>query len=226
MATSGTYGFDLTLQQIIEEAFDRCGLRASTGYDFESAKRSLDLLLIEWNNRGTNFWTLDEVSVALVAGTATVSLPTETFDLLEVVIRTGSGTSQVDLPVTRMSMSEYSTIPNKATQGRPVNYWVDKKVDGPDITLWPTPNQAYTLVYWRLTRIEEAGTPGDNTTDVPYRFLPPLVSGLAYKIATKRVGDPQKKAELKADYEEAWRESVAGDRDRSSLRIIPGYFAT
>ena len=221
MATSGTYSFDLTLEEIIEEAYDRCGIRSSTGYDYKTALRSLDLLLIEWNNRGTNFWTLEQATVALVQGTASYTLDAQTYEIAEYVIRTGSGTAQTDIPLTRISISQYTTIPNKKTPGRPVNIWMDKQLAAPDIYLWPVPDKSYTMVYWRLRRMEDAGSPASNTADVPYRFLPAMVAGLAAKIGTKKSVPMDKLAKLESDYEVAWLDAVAGDRDRSSWRLRP-----
>lgn len=221
MATSGTYNFDLTLEEIIEEAYDRCGIRSSAGYDYKTALRSLDLLLIEWNNRGTNFWTLEQDTVPLVQGTTSYTLDAQTFEIVECVIRTGSGTSQTDIPLTRISVSQYATIPNKNTQGRPVNIWLDKQGAAPDLYVWPTPDKAYTMVYWRLRRIEDAGSPASNTADVPYRFLPAMTAGLASKLATKKLGDMNRINMLKSEYESAWLDAVAGDRDRSSWRVRP-----
>jgi hypothetical protein len=221
VATSGTYGFDLTLEEIVEEAYDRCGLRARSGYDYTTAIRSLNLLLIEWNNKGTNFWALDETSTSLSASTATLVLPTNMFEVIEFQIRTGSGVNQVDLPVTRISVSEWTNIPNKNTEGRPVNVWVDKQQSGITLHFWPTPDQAYSLVYWGLSRIEDAGAPASNTADVPYRFLPALVAGLAAKIAEKKVTDVNKVMKMQMDAELTWQDAVAGDRDRASMRFRP-----
>ena len=221
MATSGTTAFNLKLGEIVEEAYDRCGLRSSSGYDYRTARRSLDLLFVEWQNRGTNFWTVDELNVALVQGTIKYTLPANVFEIIEEYIRDGTGLNQVDLPLTRMSISEYTTVPNKNAQGRPVNYWLDKQRDAPEINFWPTPNKAYTFVYHALTRIEDAGVNADIDPDTPYRFLPAVVAGLASKIAVKKLDDPVRIAFLKSEYEEAWLDAVAGDRDRSPFRLRP-----
>lgn len=219
MATSNTRSFDMDLLEICEEAYDRCGLKMKTGYDYRLARRSLDLLLIEWQNRGINFWTLNEDTTALTAGSQSLALPTTVVDVLEFFIRIGTGSSQVDHPVTQVSSSDWAAIPNKNTEGRPTNVWLEKSRGSHVLHFWPVPNQAYTLYYHQLLRIEDTGTPASNTLDVPHRFLPALVAGLAYRIAEKRA--PDRKADLKADYEEQWMHAEAGDRDRSTLRLLP-----
>lgn len=219
MATSGTTAFSLDLREIAEEAYERAGLKLHTGYDLETALRSLNLLFIEWQNRGINFWTIDEETTTLVAGTATHTLDADAFDAVEFYIREGSGTTQVDLPITRISVSNYSAIPNKNTRGRPTNIWLNKQRSAPVATLWPTPDQAYTLVWQQLSRIEDSGKLSSNNADVPYRFLPVMVAGLAYKIAQKK--NPSAMPILKADYEEQWALAEAGDRDRASWFLRP-----
>lgn len=224
MATSGTSAFKLDLGEMIEEAYDRCGLRSQTGYDFKSARRSLDLMFVEWQNRGTNMWLIDELTVPLVAGTINYVLPVTVFDFVECYIRTGTGVNQTDLPITRIHVSEYATIPNKNSNGRPVNVWLDKQRDAPEINVWPRPDQAYTFVYHALSRIEDAqGAAGnaDTDPDLPYRFLPVVVAGLAAKIAVKKLTDQNKIMFLRSEYEEAWADAIAGDRDRASWRFRP-----
>jgi hypothetical protein len=170
MATSGTTAFNLDLSEIVEEAFERCGAELRTGYDLRTARRSLNLLFAEWANRGVNMWTIDQGSITLVPGTETYNLPSDTVDLMEHVIRTGSGnaSTQADLNITRISVSTYATIPNKLTQARPIQVYIDRVSPIPNITVWPVPDssQTYTFVYWRLRRIEDAGN-GVNTMDVP-----------------------------------------------------------
>jgi hypothetical protein len=224
MATSGTTTFNLDIADVIEEAFDRCGLRLKTGYDLTTARRSLDLLGLEWYNRGTNFWTVEQISVTLTAGVATKTLENDTLDVIEALIREGAGSTQTDTPLDRVSVSVYANIPNKNTQGRPVNFWIDKQRDAPVMYLWPVPDVGtYSLVYYKLRRIEDAGAVATGTDpDVPSRFLPALVAGLASKIASKYPEAYPRLADLKAEYEEQWSLAVAGDRDRSSLRLIPG----
>jgi hypothetical protein len=223
MATSGSTSFSLSLEEIVDEAFDRCGLKLMSGEDFQTARRSLDLMLIEWQNRGTNFWTLDQTTVNLVQGQESYILADTVYDVLECFVRTGTGTSQQDLTVRRTSVSSYAKISNKPSQGRPVKYWLDKQRDAPVMYLWPVPDQAYSLIHYSLSRVEDSGSPASLTTDVPYRFLPALVAGLAYNVGIKRSNRvaPDKLMSLKADYEQQWDLAQSGDRDRSSFRIRP-----
>jgi hypothetical protein len=188
MTTSGTAAFNLDLNEVVEEAFERCGSELRTGYDLRTARRSLNLLFADWANRGVNLWTLDSGTIPLIQGTATYNLPADTVDLLEHVIRTGSGnaSTQIDVTITRISNSTYSSIPNKLQQARPIQVWVNRQIT-PQITVWPTPDQTgvYQFIYWRLRRIQDAGDGGTYTQDIPFRFLPCLVSGLAYYLALK-----------------------------------------
>lgn len=224
MATSGTTAFNLDLVELVEEAFERTGNEMRTGYDLRTARRSLNLLFADWANRGLNMWTYEQGSIPLVAGTATYNLPTDTVDLLEHVIRTGAGneSTQADLTISRISVSTYATIPTKLTQGRPIQIYIDRKTTTPTVTLWPIPDdsQPYTLVYWRLRRIQDAGE-GVNTQDIPFRFLPPMVSGLAYYLAMKVPNGLQRIQILKEQYDQDWLQASAEDREKASLRIVP-----
>ena len=188
MAVSGTTTFNLDLVELVEEAFERVGAELRTGYDLKTARRSLNLLFADWANRGINMWTFEQGSITLVPGTATYTLPTDTVDLLEHVIRTGAGNAatQADLTITRISVSTYATLPNKLQQARPIQVWIQRLQEAPTITLWPVPDasQTYTFVYWRMRRIDDAGE-GVNTMDVPFRFIPCMVAGLAYYLAMK-----------------------------------------
>ena len=222
MATSGTSAFNLDIAEIVEEAFDRCGLKLRTGYDMKTAVRSLNLLTIEWSNRGTNFWTVEQGTATATEGVATVVLPADTVDLMEYWIRTGSGVTQNDLSLSRISVSQYSALPNKNSSGRPVNIFIDKQRDAPVAYMWPVPDQDYTFVYQRLRRIEGAGTSGESNADAPFRFLPCLVAGLAYQISMKDTEAIQRSQMLKAEYESKWDLAQSQDRDRSSLRLVPG----
>jgi hypothetical protein len=222
MATSGTTAFDLDITEIAEEAFERCGLQLRTGYDLKTATRSLNLLTIEWANRGLNFWTVEEVSVSLPADTASLTLPTDTIDIIEHWIRTGSGDTQNDLQLERFSVSQYSSVPNKNTSGRPVNIYVDKQKAAPVAYFWPVPDKVYTFVYQKLRRIQDAGGEGKNTMDAPFRFLPCMVAGLAYQLSMKYPQANGRIADLKAEYEFQWDLAQSEDRDRSSVRFVPG----
>lgn len=223
MATSGTAVFNPEIVEIVEEAYERCGLELRSGYDLKTARRSLDIMAAEWSNKGINLWTVEAGTVALTTGTATYTLPADTIDLLETVIRTGSGSNQQDLSINRISVSTYATIPNKNNQGRPIQIYVDRQAT-PKVNVWPTPDSSttYTLAYWRLRRIEDAGRAGSNTYDVPSRFIPCLVAGLAYHIATKRpeVG-LDRVTFLKAAYDEQFTLAADEDRDKSSIQFAP-----
>jgi len=222
MATSGTTAFNLDLTELVEEAFERVGSEMRTGYDLKTARRSLNLLFADWANRGVNMWTFEQGSISLVAGTATYDLPSDTVDLLEHVIRTGSGTTQADLNITRISVSTYATIPTKTSQGRPIQVWIERLQETPRITVWPVPDnsQPYTFVYWRMRRIDDAGN-GVNTMDVPFRFIPCMVAGLAYYLALKVPGGTERLPVLKAQYDEAWDLAASEDREKAAVRFVP-----
>jgi hypothetical protein len=223
MTTSGTAAFNLDLSEIVEEAFERVGSELRTGYDLRTARRSLNLLFADWANRGINMWTIEQGSIPLVPGVATYDLPTDTVDLLEHVIRTGAGSAstQADLTISRISVSTYATIPNKLQQARPIQLYIDRQLT-PNVTVWPTPDnsQQYTLVYWRLRRIQDAGD-GVNTMDVPFRFVPCLVAGLAYYLAMKIPGGLERLGVLKEQYDEAWYVASTEDREKATERLVP-----
>lgn len=220
MATSGTAVFDMDVAELIEEAFERCGSEARTGYDFRTARRSINMLLMEWANQGINMWTIEEGEIPLVDGTSTYALPPDTIDLLDAVVRTGTGSSQVDLTLGRVSFSTYATMPNKNTSGRPSIMKIDRHTP-PTVTVWPVPNSTpYTVVYWRLRRIQDAAD-GTNTMDMPFRFIPALTAGLAYKLGFKIPEAMSRLQILKAEYTEAWELATGEDRERATLRLVP-----
>lgn len=223
MSTSGTTAFNLDLSELVEEAFERCGAEMRSGYDMRTARRSLNLLFADWSNRGINMWTIDSGSIPLVAGTATYLLPADTVDLLEHVVRTGAGVTatQFDLTITRISISTYASIPNKLQQARPIQIVVNR-LGAPSVTVWPTPDaaQPYQLVYWRLRRVQDAGS-GANTMDVPFRFIPAMVAGLAYYLAMKLPNAMERMQTLKAQYDEAWELASTEDREKASDRFVP-----
>jgi hypothetical protein len=223
MTTSGTSAFNLDLTEIVEEAFERVGSEMRTGYDLRTARRSLNLMFADWANRGINMWTFEQGSIPLVAGQATYDLPADTVDLLEHVIRTGAGSSstQADLTITRISVSTYATIPNKLQQARPIQVWIER-LNTPRITVWPTPDnsQPYVFVYWRMKRIQDAGN-GVNTMDMPFRFVPCMVAGLAYYLALKVPGGAERLGILKQQYDEAWQLAADEDREKAAIRFVP-----
>jgi hypothetical protein len=206
-----------------------------------TARRSLNLLTIEWANRGINLWTIEQGSIALTQGTITYALPVDTIDLLDHVVRTGVDVNQTDINITRISVSTYATIPNKNAQGRPIQVWINRQsgatyplggqpagtnpstgVLPPNINVWPAPDQDnfYTFVYWRLRRIQDAGN-GTNTEDIPFRFLPCMVAGLAYYIAMKKPDLAQRLPMLKQEYEEQWQLAADQDREKAAIRLAP-----
>ena len=220
MAVSGTKTFELDVADYIEEAFERCGIEIRTGYDQRTARRSLNLLLAEWSNRGLNQWTIERVTIPIIVATPSYVLPSTVIDFLTVVVRmpTGPSTpSQVDLTVDRISRDYYLNIPNKLTQGRPVQYVVDRQIT-PVLFVWPTPDQSYNLIVDRLVRMDDAGS-GSNTLQVPFRFYPCLAAGLAYYIAMKKA--PDRVQLLKAVYEEEFDRAMSEDRDRAALSLTP-----
>jgi hypothetical protein len=306
MTTSGVAAFNLDLNELVEEAFERAGGEMRTGYDLRTARRSLNLLFADWGNRGVNMWTFEQNVITLATGQPTYALPDDTVDLLDHVIRTNANVpnNQADLTITRISVSTYATIPNKLIQGRPIQVWVQKltaqdsvlagtlqatildnttsipitslagvpnagfiKIGSEliafnevqpasggnpayllncargqagttaaghtagaaitlsqknSITVWPTPNpgQTYQFVYWRLRRMQDAGG-GVKTMDVPFRFLPCLVAGLAYYIALKIPDGLQRLDILKAQYDEAWQTAAGEDQEKAAVRFVP-----
>jgi hypothetical protein len=303
MSTSGTSTFNLDLNNIVEEAFERCGLELRTGYDLKTARRSMNLLCMEWSNRGINLWTVEQQSIAMVTGQPIYPLPIDTVDILDAVIRTnnGSTSNQIDINISRIAEPTYMSIPNKLTTGRPIQMYVNRqsgmenatsitlngainstdttitlssttnlasvgfiKIDNetisysnisgnqlvncyrgqnnttaaahttgaaitvqnlPCVNLWPTPNppgNQYTFVYYRLRRMQDAGTGGTFEQDIPYRLLPALVAGLAYYMSMKKPEvDPNRIAMLKADYEQQFQLAADEDRDKASVRFVP-----
>ena len=301
--TTGTTAFNLDMNDLIEEAFERCGQELRTGYNFRTARRSLNILTIEWANRGLNFWTVEQGQILMVTGQAMYPMPVDTINLLDTVIRQSNGTSnQIDINISGISESTYMSLPNKLAQGRPIQMWFNRQsgqenttdvvidqtggisatdttitvsnvsnlttsgfvkigtetisypniignqltncargqngttaaahADGtaltvqnlPCINVWPTPNapgDQYTLVYYRMRRIQDAGT-GTSIQDIPFRFIPCMVAGLAVQLSMKLPDvDPQRIMALKADYEQQWDLAQAEDRETAPLRFVP-----
>ena len=303
MTTTGTTSFNLDMNDLIEEAFERCGLEVRSGYDFRTARRSLNLLTIEWANRGINLWTVEQGQILMNTGQAIYPIPVDTIDLLDTVVRTnnGQGNNQIDINISRISESTYITIPNKNATGRPIQVWINRQsgnvatipqavlngaIDADDTTItlvnaanlptqgfinidnetigyqnivgnqilnawrgqngttaashltaadvyvnnlpcinvWPTPNPPgtqYTFVYYRMRRIQDAGT-GVRTEDIPFRFIPCMAAGLAYQLSTKMPGvDANRIMMLKADYEQQWDLASTEDREKAPVRFVP-----
>jgi hypothetical protein len=301
MTTSSTTAFNLDLNDLIEEAFERCGLELRTGYDFKTARRSLNLLTVEWANRGINLWTVEQGQITMNTGQATYALPNDTIDLLDQTIRQNNGTTnQTDINISRISEPTYMTIPNKLTQGRPIQVWINRqsgqtnnlasttlngaisatdvtitltstvglatsgfiKIDNetivysnisgnqllncsrgqanttaashltaasvftqnlPSINVWPTPNAGggYVFVYYRLRRMQDAGS-GVTEQDIPFRFIPCMVAGLAYYISMKKPEvSPDRVVMLKTDYEQQFQLASEEDREKAPIRFVP-----
>ena len=232
MTTTGTALFNLDLSEIIEESFERCGSELRSGYDFKTARRSLNLLFAEWGNRGINLWTVEEGSIPMITGQAVYNLPIDTVDLLDQVIRTGTGQNQSDITISRISGSTYSTIPNKNALGKPIQVWINRQsgaltptgVAYPTINVWPTPQSPgdqYTFIYWRLRRMHDAGD-GINTQDIPYLFLPALIAGLAYYLSMKLPNvDINRAAALKMVYDEQFQLAADENREKAPVRMVP-----
>jgi hypothetical protein len=302
MSTTGTSTFNLDVNDLIEEAFERCGKELRTGYDFRTARRSLNLLTIEWANRGINLWTIEQGTIPMVTGQATYPLPVDTIDLMDTVVRTNNGvqSNQIDINISRISESTYMTLPNKLAQGRPIQVWINRQsgqenlsnallavgigstdttitltstaglasagfikigtetisypnVSGnqllncargqngttaaahnagaaitvqnlPSINVWPTPNSPgsqYTFVYYRMRRIQDAGS-GTYVQDIPFRFIPCMVAGLAYQLSTKLPEvDMNRVPMLKADYEQQFQLAAEEDREKAPIRFVP-----
>jgi hypothetical protein len=302
MSTSGTTAFNLDLNNLIEESFERCGQELRTGYDMRTARRSLNLLTVEWANRGINLWTIEQGQIELVTGQAIYPVPVNTIDLLDTVIRQNNGvqSNQIDINISRISESTYSTIPNKLTQGRPIQMWynrqsgmsnpttvtlsgnisatdttitvsnasqianagfiqIDNEIIGypnasgnqlincyrgqygttaaahtsgaaitnqnlPCINIWPTPDAGggpYTFVYWRLRRIQDAGSNGTIEADIPFRLLPCMVAGLAFYLSQKLPDALPRMQFLKQEYEEQWLMASTEDREKAAVRFVP-----
>lgn len=303
MTTTGTSTFNLDVNDLIEEAFERCGRELRTGYDFRTARRSLNLLTIEWANRGINLWTVEQGVIPMVTGQAMYPLPVDTIDLMDMVIRQNNGTlNQIDINISRIAEPTYMSLPNKLAQGRPIQVWINRqsgqenpstatlaanvtssattiqlssvagltssgfiKIDNetisypnvdttnnqllncargqngttaaahtsgatitvqnlPSINVWPTPNapgNQYTFVYYRLRRIQDAGS-GVYVQDIPFRFVPCMVAGLAYQLSTKLADVPADRIMmLKADYEQQFQLAADEDRDKAPVRFVP-----
>jgi hypothetical protein len=305
MSTTGTSSFNLTMNDLVEEAFERCGKELRSGYDFRTARRSVNLLTIEWANKGINLWTIEQNQLVMNTGQAIYPLPVDTIDILDGVTRqyNGGNINQSDINVSRISESTYITIPNKNAYGRPIQMWVNRQTGNiasvaqatlavgypisatdttitltdasklptqgfvnidnetigyqniignqilnawrgqngttaashaagasvyvnnlPCINVWPTPNSPgnqYTFVYYRMRRMQDAGD-GVNTEDVPFRFIPCLVAGLAYHLSMKLEGvDPNRIVGLKMAYDEVFQQAAEEDREKASIRFVP-----
>lgn len=214
MATSNSRDFDLDVAELVEEAYERCGLEIKTGYDAKTARRSLNLMFADWANRGINLWTVQLGTQTLTAGTTEYTLTSDVVDLLEVVVRRNN----TDFQVQRISRSDYQNLPNKTTSGRPSSIYVDKQI-APKINLWPAPeNSTDVLRYYFIQRIQDADA-AINNMDAPFRFLPCMAAGLAYYLSVKKA--PDRVQLLKSIYEEEFQRASDMDQDRVPTRLTP-----
>lgn len=213
------------ISELFEEAFERAGLDMRTGYDLKTARRSLNMLTLEWQNRGLNLFTIEAGTQALTAGTAAYSMPTDTIDLIEHQLRTGSGTSQLDTALDRVSVITYSQQSNKNLQGRPSQIYVNRGVSSVTATLWPVPSSGdYTLAYYRLKGIDGLSSGISGSAAVPPRFVPALVAGLAFHIAMKKPEAAMRVQPLQAEYERQFALAASEDEERASWHLTPGGF--
>jgi len=214
MSTSGTRDFDLSIAEIIEEAYERCGLEVRTGYDAETARRSLNLMFADWSNRGVNLWTVRSATQALTQGTSAYTLNKHTVDILQIVLNRDGTDYEMD----QISRANYATIPQKTTQGRPSQYYFERKIS-PIINVWATPeNSTDTLTYYYIQQMEDADYLYNNV-EAPLRFYPCMVAGLAYYMAMKRA--PDRLQILKAVYEEEFARASDMDQDFLDLALRP-----
>lgn len=219
MATSGTTNFNLDIADMIEEAYELVGTEVRAGYDMRTARRSLDLLSREWGNRGINLWTINEVQVPVSSGDTTITLASDTIDVLDAVWRTGSGANQNDRILTRMSVVEWSQTANKNTQGSVTQFWINRTFP-PVVHFWQIPADAGAFVYWGLRSMQDTGAYGNNM-DIPPRFLPAMTTGLAYYLSMKTPQATDRIPMLQAEYERQFRLASEEDRERAVFRLVP-----
>ena len=219
MASSGTTSFNPSIDEVIEEAYERCGVRTNSGNDIKSARRSLNLLFSEWGNRGINLWKVKSKTETLVDGTVTYNTPSDCNDVLEAVVTVSGGTQQ---SLVKISRSEYIAIPNKTEKGTPSQYYVDRQLT-PTISLYlaPDTNVVTNIFYYYLARIEDAGA-YTNTTDMPFRFYPCMVSGLAFYLSQKYA--PERVQSLKLYYEDELKRALDEDGQRTSVYFTPNIY--
>ena len=215
MTTSGTAAFNVDVITALEEAFERGGRPFRSGYDYESAIRSMNLMFVEWANMGLNMWTLEALNIPTVANTATYQMAADTVDVVSLVV----GVDGSDYRIERSTFDEHAAYVNKAKTGRPTQYFIERRTVGPRITLWPVPDKVYTIKIWRLRRIQDAGTAA-NTLDIPFRFLQALIAGVALAVAKKNTTPDMARIQmLERDYERSLALAQGEDRDRSSFYV-------
>lgn len=217
MATSGTRTFTLTAADAIEEAYELAGLEYRTGYDGVTARRSMNIMFADWSNRGIQIWEVEQVSLDLVKGTTTYDLNQYDIDVLDAVIRRTTNGIQTDFQIDRINRGDYLDIPNKETQARVTQYYVERTIT-PKLYVWPAPeNSTDKFVSYRWKRIQDISASVDDV-DLPSRFLPCLTTGLAFNLALKK--NPEKAGVLQPLYEQNLVNAIKYDDD-SSLRLVP-----
>ena len=218
MATSGSRDFQPNVGEWIEEAYERCGLELRTAYDARTARRSLNILFADWANRGLNQWTISNVSQTLAEGTDSYSLNDYVIDVLDVILRRTVNDVATDYQMNQVGRAEYWNIPTKSTKARPTQWFLDKQVT-PKIYVWPAPENSPDVIKMnQLLRIEDADG-SVNDLQMPFRFYPALVAGLAFYLSQKRA--PERVESLKSLYEDEFARALAQDESRASLMIKP-----
>ena len=232
MATSGTYTFNLDVSDIIQEAYERVGIEVKSGYDLVTARRSLNLLLTKWVNEGVNLFTLDLTTLTLTKDSATVNLAANQYlDILDATVRDTNSSPVTDTECERISLSEYLNYPNKTTSGKPVQFAVERNsqydssgVANHKVYLFPVPDQTYYRLHcWTIRYPQDVSETYTQNPDIPRRYLPALISGLAFELANKNPDkvDATRRAELKGIYNEEWEFAKEEDRERASFYIQP-----
>lgn len=217
MATSGTRTFSLTAADAIEEAYELAGLEYRTGYDGVTARRSMNIMFADWSNRGIQIWEVEQVSLDLVKGTTSYDLNQYDIDILDAVIRRTTNGIQTDFQIDRIERGEYLDIPNKETQARVTQYYLQRTVT-PKLFVWPAPeNSTDKLVSYRWKRIQDVNAAAEDI-DIPSRFMPCLVTGLAFNLALKK--NPEKAGLLQPLYEQNLVNAIKYDDD-GSLHLVP-----
>jgi len=221
MARSGTYNFNLDIDEVIQDATEMIGGEETLGHTPKSARRSINLMLNDWQNRGVLLWTTFTTTVTVSISTTTYDLADSVTDALEVTYAVN--TSSSDLELQRISFEEYALIPNKSQKGRPSQYTIKRNVDNPTIHLYPIPdNSTGILKIEGIRQLEDVNKSADQNADVPVRFLPPLTCGLAYYLSMKRPGIPPDRIQmLKMNYEELLLRAMEEDRERASIYFKP-----
>jgi hypothetical protein len=215
-----------SLPEIFEEAFERAGGELRSGQDLRTIRRSLNILTLEWQNRGFNLWTVDGGTEAMISGTATYTMPADTIDLIEHSIRTGTGTSQLDTAIERISVDGYAKISNKNVAGRPTKLFIQRLATSVTVTMWPVPDStSYSLAYYRLKGISGLSSGIGTSADIPPRFVPALIAGLAYSIAVKKPELSARAPLLKQEYNEQFELAASEDEERASFWFIPRIYA-